>query len=827
MWTVVWIASAAFAFLCLLAYHRLIVFWVLGMRAYVLWCVSIRAGMNCLAAVWRLHRLPHSLNELWIAGPFHSVEENFNRPVTSGAGATIAVVRRVRCGRTGRLVPEHPLKRDSGAIPYLNTGSYNYLGYGGGRSVQLEGVAEAALQFSKKERVRWQTMVERGMCRFLGDKPACIVQATGYATNACILPLILELWPNTLMLSDAFNHTSIVMGAKAARNGTEIRVFRHSDVADLKRAYSENGGSTRNRVLVVVEGLYSMEGTYCPLPEIVRWCNTHTNVWLYVDEAHSIGAVGRHGKGVCDHYDIPTQAVHFLMGTFTKSFASVGGYVTFPTVELAEEVRRRLELRHGPTTPLPSACSAQILGVLHELATKTGRRRVRRLHRNARTVRSRLIAADLEVLGEHNSPVIPIMVRDFGFLDRFNHACLDLGMAVVTVGYPATPLLDGGRARLCMSAAHTNEHVNQIIDTVIGAMRAVTGGDAMGMVISARMDPHGDRGGVPAPILLLDPTTTTSSSSSSSSRGGKKMKNGVTLRKLGVVVERRRDLGAPPPSTEKGRGDVLPQPCEILDVVVSRTITRALARYGVGSCGPRGFYGTMTPHTDLERVLAQTFHKADCALYPHTQCLASSVLPALVRTSAPLSILQRLGIASVDVLYYVGVEDIMNLRYDLRLALDLVRCRVCQGSVANQPGAGGDDDTTNGTVPIRICKTERPVIVVSRTQEARSLHEDMLHRGVRDGALIILDACLLSLRDAVSASAYCDVIMGSLENEVPGLGGFCVASEEIVRYQRLYGKGYVFSASPPPYVCCMASKVVEWVTTRGGADREYKNGWGK
>lgn len=814
------------AFVALFAYHRLFVYHVLGMKAYVLWCIVVRVSWNVVMAMWRLKRVPRSLNDLWISGPAYSVEENYDRPVTSGASATIRVTRRVRCAATGQLVFAIDGDAVKSSVLCLNTGSYNYLGYGGAEKGVRKSVLGAALTMDWNQRLELQRKVEQGMCDFLGNKPACIVQATGYSTNACVLPVILELWPNTLMLSDAYNHVSIVMGSKAAQNGTDVRIFTHSDIKSLQAEYEKAGGPERKRVVVVVEGLYSMEGTYCPLPELVEWCNEHPNAWLYVDEAHSIGVVGPSGRGVCDHYGIPTAAVHFLMGTFTKSFASVGGYVTFFSEEVAEEVRSRLEQRYHPT-PLPAACSAQILQVLEDLNGDEGLQRVDRLHRNACYVRSELLRAQLEVLGELDSPVIPVMIRDLGFLDRFNSTCLDLGVAVVTVAYPATPLLEGGRVRLCMSSAHTQEHLRQIVETVISVLKAVSGGDPFGMVSAPAyfVSP-------PSPLKLVDDEGNGKGKEEEEEENGelvakfsRERMNCINRVKDKVRSREGEHLGFewPPPSTD-----------EINDVPLHRfrtpfisekstgVVQATLVKYGCGSCGPRGFYGTMIPHLTLERFLATHFHKEAAALYPHTQCLVSSVLPALINPSLPMGFLQRLGLHSVDVLYYIAPYGMASLRYDVQLALRLVRCRVMRtvshtlenGQVRESIKAymnestGVQTSTTDTLMSIAWSKkSERAVVLVTDPVDAKVIRETARIHKRRD-VFIVLDAFSIPFAEVVHAARYCDVILGSLEHAVGGLGGYCVGSAEMVRYQRIYGRGYVFSASPPPYLCRLAVEVL-------------------
>lgn len=134
-----------------------------------------------------------------------------------------------------------------------------------------------------------------------------------------------------MIISDELNHSSIVFGARLS--GASVRVFKHNSMQDLQQLLREviSQGQPRThrpwkKIWVVVEGLYSMEGTIVNLPELIR-LKEQFKFYLYVDEAHSIGALGEHGGGVCDFYGVDPANVDILMGTFTKSFGAAGGYI--------------------------------------------------------------------------------------------------------------------------------------------------------------------------------------------------------------------------------------------------------------------------------------------------------------------------------------------------------------------------------------------------------------------------------------------------------------------------------------------------------------------
>ncbi len=171
--------------------------------------------------------------------------------------------------------------------------------------------------------------LEREVAAFVG-KPSSLVFGMGFATNSLTLPVLMR-GKETLIVSDALNHASIVAGVRAA--GARVKVFRHNEPEHLERvlraAIAEGQPRTHRpwaKILIVVEGIYSMEGEICRLAEIVAIKKKY-RAYLYLDEAHSIGALGRGGRGVCEHTGVDPADVDIMMGTFTKAFGSCGGYI--------------------------------------------------------------------------------------------------------------------------------------------------------------------------------------------------------------------------------------------------------------------------------------------------------------------------------------------------------------------------------------------------------------------------------------------------------------------------------------------------------------------
>eukprot|EP01126_Amoeba_proteus_P026171 TRINITY_DN2595_c0_g3_i1.p2 TRINITY_DN2595_c0_g3~~TRINITY_DN2595_c0_g3_i1.p2 ORF type:complete len:226 (-),score=45.41 TRINITY_DN2595_c0_g3_i1:77-754(-) len=217
-----------------------------------------------------------------------------------------------------------------------------------------------------------------------------------------------------------------------------------------------------------------MEGEICKLPEIVAIKKKY-KCYLWVDEAHSIGALGIRGGGVCQHFGVDTNDVDVLMGTFTKSFASVGGYIT-GTKELISHIRKANFSALYSTSMVPGCCQQTLTAmsiISGEDGTDLGQTKLKSLKENSNFFRNGLVDLGFQVYGDADSPIIPLMLYFPCKMTYFSRQCLERGLAVVIVGFPATPLLLA-RCRFCISASHTKEELelalhelNEIGDKVL------------------------------------------------------------------------------------------------------------------------------------------------------------------------------------------------------------------------------------------------------------------------------------------------------------------------------------------------------------------------
>ncbi|KAL2914025.1 serine palmitoyltransferase component [Polyrhizophydium stewartii] len=426
------------------------------------------------------------------------IRDVFNRPITNVPGRTVHTLERVSndYNKSFTLVRRHALVLTKACATIsltgnvhevLNLSSYNYLGF-----AQAEGPCADAVETTVRKMgiSSCSTRMEAGsldlhdevealVARFLGQEDA-IVFSMGFATNSTTLPSLVG--KGDLILSDELNHSSLVFGSRLS--GATIRVFKHNNPADLEAtlrdAIAQGQPRTHRpwkKILVVIEGLYSMEGNICNLPPIIELKKKY-NFYLFMDEAHSIGALGPNGRGVCDYYGIDPASIDICMGTFTKSFGAAGGYIAAKR-EIIDHLRMTSHASvYAEAMPIPVL--QQVLTsmriIMGEIGGDEGRHRIQTLARNSRFFASELRKMGFIVYGR-DSPVIPLLLFHPAKIPAFSREMLARGIAVVVVGYPATPIITS-RVRFCISAAHTMEDLEWALQQISEV------GDLLGLKIA-------------------------------------------------------------------------------------------------------------------------------------------------------------------------------------------------------------------------------------------------------------------------------------------------------------------------------------------------------
>merc|ERR1711974_267447 len=225
-------------------------------------------------------------------------------------------------------------------------------------------------------------------------------------------------------------------------------------------------GRPWKKILVMVEGVYSMEGEMVNLPAVVAITKRY-KAYLYLDEAHSIGAVGQTGRGVCEHFGVDPADVDIMMGTFTKSFGAMGGYIAASKDFI--DYLRHSSTGYAYSQNLAPLVAAQILRsfdiIMGRDGSGVGAAKLQSIKDNANYFRQRLIDMGCLVYGHTDSPIIPVLLFDACKVAAVSRTMLKHGVAVVGVGYPATPLLLA-RARFCISAGHTRETLDCALEVI-------------------------------------------------------------------------------------------------------------------------------------------------------------------------------------------------------------------------------------------------------------------------------------------------------------------------------------------------------------------------
>lgn len=273
------------------------------------------------------------------------------------------------------------------------------------------------------------------------------------------------------VVSDEKNHASIILGLRLS--GCTTKVFRHNNMVDLERVLRSamlNGqpksGKPWRKILIVVEGVFSMEGSICRLHEVVALKKKY-KAYIYLDEAHSIGAMGANGGGVCDYLGVNPRDVDILMGTFTKSFGSAGGYIA-GSRDLINLLRATSHAHCYASTMAPPVAQQVLTSmriIMGKDGTTEGARRIQQLARNTRYFRRRLAQMGVITFGHEDSPVVPMLVYLFSKIAAVVRILKTRNIAVVGVGFPATPLMEG-RIRFCLSAAHTKAQLDYALEVI-------------------------------------------------------------------------------------------------------------------------------------------------------------------------------------------------------------------------------------------------------------------------------------------------------------------------------------------------------------------------
>jgi 8-amino-7-oxononanoate synthase len=304
--------------------------------------------------------------------------------------------------------------------------------------------------------------LERELAEWMGTEEA-IVFTTGYQANVGCIGTILA--PGDTVVCDSGDHASILDGCKLS--GAKLRPFRHNRMDKLEKML-QRAGEDGGGVLVVVDGVFSMEGDVCDLPRIVELCKGH-GARLMVDEAHGAGVLGERGAGACELFGLE-DGVDLRMGTFSKSLASCGGFIAGPA-EVIEYLRISSRSFVFSASAVPAAVGAALAAL--RVIRAEGPQLFERLLGNAEYLREGLRELGLKVVEPGKladgsvvtTPVVPVMVGDDWQAVLLWKALFDAGVYTNVAIHPAVPP-GGALLRTSLMATHEREQLDRALATI-------------------------------------------------------------------------------------------------------------------------------------------------------------------------------------------------------------------------------------------------------------------------------------------------------------------------------------------------------------------------
>ena len=344
----------------------------------------------------------------------------------------------------------------------INFSGYDYLGLNGHPEVveAAKGAIDTyGISCSASRVVAGERPVHRSLERALADHygvEESVVFVSGYTTNVTVISQLVGA--KDLVISDSAIHNSCVVGS--VLSGAARRNFQHNDLNNLDQIL----GSIRNkfeRVLIVVEGLYSMDGDFPDLPRLLEIKKRH-NAWLMIDEAHALGVLGKRGLGLFEHFNVNPREVDIWMGTLSKTLAGCGGYIAGSAVLV--DYLRCMSGGFVYSVGIPPVIAASVQKALELMHREP--ERVTKLQENGAYFLQYAKSKGLDTGFGRGTSVTPIVVGDsLGAVilsQELNHR----GINVQPVIYPAVPP-KSARLRFFITATHSKQDIETTIDTIV------------------------------------------------------------------------------------------------------------------------------------------------------------------------------------------------------------------------------------------------------------------------------------------------------------------------------------------------------------------------
>lgn len=361
-----------------------------------------------------------------------------------------------------------------GGERYLNFASYNYLGLNGHATVMAaakEAIDRYGTSVSASRLVAGERPIHReleeALARHCGTEDA-VVFVSGHATNMATIGTLLG--SKDLVLTDALIHNSVIEGARLS--GAARLNFPHNDWASVRETLARVRHQYEH-VLIVVEGLYSMDGDYPDLPHFID-VKSEFGVWLMVDEAHSLGVLGDTGRGIAEHFGIDPTSVEIWMGTLSKTLSGCGGYIAGSTalIDYLKVMAPGFVYSVGLSAPLAAAGLAS-LKVMQEEPWRVGK-----LRDNGQHFLAAARAAGLDTGLSEGYSVVPVIVSDSPQAAVLADRVFRRGLNALPIIYPAVPE-KAARLRFFITSEHSFEDIDEAVKITAEELAAIREGGSL------------------------------------------------------------------------------------------------------------------------------------------------------------------------------------------------------------------------------------------------------------------------------------------------------------------------------------------------------------
>ena len=351
---------------------------------------------------------------------------------------------------------------------FIMFGSNNYLGLANDPrmkkaaidAVQKFGTGVAGSRFLNGNTVL-HTELETKLAKFKG-REAALIYATGYQMNLGVVSALVG--KGDFAIVDKLNHASILDGCRLSHG--ELRRFKHNNPEDLEKVLKEIGPN--HGKLVIVDGVFSMEGDIAPIPEISKVCKKY-GARLMVDDAHATGVLGKRGRGTCEYFGLSHKEVDLVVGTCSKSFASVGGFAVGDAdiLHYIQHISRSMIF----SAALPPSSVASIIKAIEIIEEEP--QRIKKLWDNAAYLMKRFKDMGLNT-GETKTPIIPVVIGDNEKTFMLWRMLYDNGLFTNPVVSPAVPP-KRALLRVVATATHTREQLDRALNIFETCVKKVLG----------------------------------------------------------------------------------------------------------------------------------------------------------------------------------------------------------------------------------------------------------------------------------------------------------------------------------------------------------------